>query len=174
MILIVNLGIPGSGKSSMSEYLKSQLSLLNISCEICSADNYHIINGKYQWEAKNAFIAHLKNISFCKNRLLDTDVCIFDNTNTNKNDFKEIVLYAKKYNSKILGVKFNHSNLRSHLNQQKHGVPIDKLENFANKIKNVDTTMFDYVYNIDCSNSFEENKSKYNIIVNDIKDLMEK
>jgi len=173
MILIVNIGIPGSGKSSMSEYIKKQLSLSNISCSICNADFYHIIDGKYQWQEKNAFIAHLKNNNRCKKELLKKDVCIYDNTNTNKDDFRSIVFYARKYNAKVLAVLFLPKEVESHFNQGTHNVSIEKLKGYRDAIDTIDTTVFDNVYKIDCNDSFEKNSKIYDTIIEDIKNLKE-
>ena len=49
-ILIIVRGIPGSGKSSFSELLGTKA--------ICTADDYHVRNGIYEWKPERIGTAH--------------------------------------------------------------------------------------------------------------------
>lgn len=49
-ILIIVRGIPGSGKSSFAELLGTKA--------ICTADDYHVRNGVYDWKGEKIGAAH--------------------------------------------------------------------------------------------------------------------
>jgi broad-specificity NMP kinase len=49
-ILIIIRGIPGSGKTSFSNLLKTKA--------ICTADDYHMRNGIYDWKPERVSAAH--------------------------------------------------------------------------------------------------------------------
>ncbi len=56
MLCIILQGLPGSGKSTfIEEYTKTGLIQ---QVEVCSADDYHMIEGKYWWKRENAGAAH--------------------------------------------------------------------------------------------------------------------
>lgn len=57
-LLYIIRGLPGSGKSTLANKLTDY---------VAEADNYHYINGVYQWKAENARAAHSK----CQNQVED-------------------------------------------------------------------------------------------------------
>lgn len=164
-ILLINMGIPGSGKSSMSNYIKSKLTSHGLVCRICSADNYQTINGIYQWKANRVGFAHHQAKEECFNAILANEIAIYDNTNTKNKDFSEVLAFAKEHNVYVIGIRFIPSDFKKHFLRQKHSVPIEKLKQFAENLKNINISQFDKFYQINSSLPFEDNLLTYDKII---------
>lgn len=99
--LIIMRGVPSSGKS----YLANQLA--GDTGEVFSADDYHIVNGKYQWKPENVAKAHAWNHERVKEAIKKSiNPVIIDNTHIKKWELiklKPIVELAKEngYEAKI-------------------------------------------------------------------------
>ena len=104
--------VPGAGKSTLAEYLAGGDS--NV---ICCADDFFMVNGKYQFNPKQLSIAH----RVCKNKfkkLVDADapVIVQSNTNTALREFKEYKEYAEAagYIVFVLVVENRHGGVNTH------------------------------------------------------------
>ena len=79
--VIIMHGIPGSGKSTKAKELVKCLGMDEITA-ICSADDYHMVNGEYVFKPKNIRKAH----DTCKSKFVKAlkdgvPLVIVDNTN---------------------------------------------------------------------------------------------
>lgn len=97
MKIVLMRGLPGSGKST---WVKNLTQAGTLSFLICSADDYHLIDGRYCYDPKNAGKAH----GACLRRYANTitspvhpDLLIVDNTNTTLMELAPYVRLAEAY-----------------------------------------------------------------------------
>jgi predicted kinase len=145
-IVIVMRGIPGSGKSKLSEIFASMGAL------ICSTDSYHIdkITGEYKFDRENLGHYHQCNYEqFCKYIDEDKGMIIVDNTNFKPSLYRDYVEYAKENNYKVITFTFKpHADIEFHMKRNIHNVPIDTLKHMHKvMLDNLDTIEgIDYNY----------------------------
>lgn len=168
-ILVINMGIPGSGKTTMSNYIKNKLNDLNIPCKICSADNYQMVDGEYQWNINKVGYAHQMAIEDCYKAMNSNEVAIYDNTNTKKSDFSKLLKIVKEnYDIYIIGIVFIPSSIENHYTRQIHSVPIETILKMYDNLNNLEPDQFDKLYKIYCDNTIEDNKLVYDKIIDKI------
>ena len=119
--LIIIRGLPGSGKSSFASLIGKA---------ICTADDYHIRNGIYNWKVENAWTAH----SWCQKkcqRFMKAGInrIIIANTNTIKSEFEPYIKMAKEYGYKIYSIITENR----HDGISIHKVPETTLERMKNR-----------------------------------------
>ena len=95
--LVILRGIPGSGKSSFAELLGTKA--------ICTADDYHVRDGVYDWKPKNIKIAHEWCQRKCR-RFMENDVnkIVIANTNTTVKELQPYMDMANRFGYKIYSV----------------------------------------------------------------------
>jgi tRNA uridine 5-carbamoylmethylation protein Kti12 len=87
---ILMQGCPGSGKSFLAKKLAGETGV------ICSADNYFMVNGHYQFNINKIGEAHKR----CQENALDAlrneiDIVIVDNTNTTIKELRSYIEHIK-------------------------------------------------------------------------------
>lgn len=126
-IMFIMRGLPGSGKSTLVTQLKSMYKR----AVVCSADDYFMRDGKYQFDLKKRPDAH----KFCQSNAEDAcrrncHVIIIDNTNVRYWEMSVYLKLAKTYGYIIVTVqpktpwRFDPVELAS---RNTHGVPEDIL-----------------------------------------------
>lgn len=126
-------GAPGSGKSTLAAKFAEKFNAV-----ICSADNFHINNGKYNWKPENSWKGH----KYCqelaeKNVGLGVNVVI-DNTNTTIKEMGFYVNLARTYDAKIYIVRPATEwalNVNELYIRNTHGVPLNTIESMVDRIK---------------------------------------
>lgn len=84
-------GLPGSGKTTFAKSLKT-------SPLIVSADDWHMVNGVYQYDPKQAGEAHVQCFkAFLKGVLYGTQNIVVDNTNTTLVELAPYVRVCEAY-----------------------------------------------------------------------------
>src|SRR5687768_3587586 len=107
--LIIIRGIPGSGKSTMAQKL---LNSNEVDVHI-EADMYHVVDGVYEWNAKNVHDAHI----WCQNHtymeLANNKRVVVSNTFTTIKELKPYFEIAEKFNivPKVIHCKGNFGNI---------------------------------------------------------------
>lgn len=122
MILIIVRGVPGSGKSSFAELLGTKA--------ICTADDYHVRDGEYNWTPERIGAAHdwcqRKCRRFMKKRISPVVVA---NTSTTERELKPYYDLARQFGYKVYSVIVENR----HDGQNIHGVPEKTLEKMVNR-----------------------------------------
>lgn len=99
---------------------------------ICCADDYHMKNGVYEWNANNGGKAH----AWCQRKCelfmkVNADKIIIANTNTKESEMKPYIDFAKKYGYKVSTLIVENR----HGSKNIHDVPDSTIEKMANRIK---------------------------------------
>jgi predicted kinase len=97
-LVIVLAGIPGSGKSTLCKRLVNDYVSKGFSVEVCSADDFFMKSGTYQFDFKLLGSAHKMCQGLFKGALeRNTDIVIVDNTNVRSQDRKFYCKLAESY-----------------------------------------------------------------------------
>lgn len=127
-IAIILRGVSGCGKSTVAEYfawLNSGDIGDEFPSEICTADDYFMSDGRYKFDPKDLFAAHLHCFNKFKKAINDNfPLVIQANTNTKEKDFQHYIDYAEQhgYTVFVLVVENRHGG------RDKHKVPEESLQ----------------------------------------------
>lgn len=116
-------GLPGSGKSTWAQ--EQQHHVGRAFSVICSADDYHMKNGIYQFDPKNISTAHnecMKKFLHSLNNVGHTELLIVDNTNTTTWEIAPYYRLAEVYGHKPIILEFLCDPIQA-FKQTIHGVP---------------------------------------------------
>ena len=120
-VLIIVRGIPGCGKSTFAKLLGGK---------VFTADDYHMVDGKYMWTQEKAGAAHVWCQSECERYMKwELSPAIVANTSTTVKELKPYYDLAEKYGYKIFSVIVE--NRHSGVNE--HDVPEETLEKMRNR-----------------------------------------
>lgn len=140
-LLILMCGAPGSGKSTLAKKLAEQHNAI-----ICSADDYHMVNGEYKWKPENVSAAHAAcRLKACAEMSEGRNV-IVDNTNTSHKEVKPYIDFAKMSGHKVIYVEPDTEwryNVDELVIRNTHNVPratisamVDRILNFKKEFDN--------------------------------------
>jgi len=154
--VIINRGIPGSGKSTIARQIKDSLSVYNYNVAIHSTDDYFIKNGKYTFTVKKAGVNHKKNQNaFLADLRAGVDIVICDNTNISPDQTSFYTQAAREYGYFVTYLSFHPRDLESHVSSQfsiqnpylSHRVPREIMSSMMEDYK---------MYNCLLENSYDE------------------
>jgi predicted kinase len=115
--LIIIRGIAGSGKSTFADLIYE--------CHICTADDYHMNNGKYEWKPENVALAHAKCQEKCSTLMkIGAQNIAIANTSTTVKEIQPYYDLAKEYGYKVFSVIVE--NRHNGINE--HNVPEETLQ----------------------------------------------
>ncbi|KAG4100847.1 P-loop containing nucleoside triphosphate hydrolase protein [Neocallimastix lanati (nom. inval.)] len=98
-ILYILRGLPGSGKSSLAKTIMNSHGKRGV---VLSADDYFLVNGKYEYDPSKIGEAHLFNQESCREKCeKGVSPVIIDNTNVKCWEAKVYVEIALHYGYKI-------------------------------------------------------------------------
>jgi predicted kinase len=147
--LYILIGIPGAGKSYYAQkYLRDKDTI------IVSADEIReMVYGSYKFsESTNKDIMKIAKQKIEEGLLCNINV-VFDATNTNKNNRKQIVRIGKKYNVQIIAIVFKTSVSecikRNELRSLERRVPKNKIlmmASFDSNINKLEEGFDDIIY----------------------------
>lgn len=138
MKVYIMRGLPGSGKSTwIKRYLEQRREgVAQAIC--CSADHYHMVDGKYCYDPKNAGLAHNKCLNDYLQQIgVNTKDIVIDNTNTTLVELAPYVRIAE-----ALGVEYEiiylHCYPGTAIRRNTHNVPANTIlamyRNLVNEI----------------------------------------
>lgn len=97
--LILLRGLPGSGKSTLAELFLSN------PADVCSADNFFMKGGKYEFDANLLGKAHEYCQTACRLKMAKgDDVVVVANTSTTERELKPYYDLAKTFNYRVASV----------------------------------------------------------------------
>lgn len=116
-VLIIVRGLPGSGKSTFAELLGN--------VQICTADDYFMTSGAYQFKQEDLGAAHLKCQQKCENLMkANTPRIAVANTATTSREIAPYTGLAEKYGYKVFSVVVENRHGGSNV----HNVPPETIE----------------------------------------------
>lgn len=119
--LIIIRGIPGAGKSLFANLLPGHT---------CTADDYHMLDGKYVWKQENAHIAHIECQKKCERLMkMGSEIIKIANTSTTIAEMKPYYELAEKYRYTVFSVIVENR----HGGVNEHDVPEETLEKMRNR-----------------------------------------
>ena len=104
-IVFVMRGLPGCGKSWLTDNIAKWCWSENITCKVCSADHWFSRDGHYRWEKQGLTDAHAHSRgTFLYWMQQNTRVIVIDNTNLHTEDYMYYVSCAAErgYEAKLV------------------------------------------------------------------------
>lgn len=135
-------GVPGSGKSTSAKNIAKLSGQYGLKVEICSADDYHMVNDKYDWKPENVGKAHKS----CQDKFLkalkdDVNFVIVDNTNVREKDVQIYLDMAHEHGYLCTIIRPDTpwaEDVIECYKKNTHSVPLHTIEAMLNSIKNFD------------------------------------
>jgi predicted kinase len=128
--LIIVRGLPGSGKSTLAHLIAGEINRGDPGmAQVFEADQFFMIDGKYQFEASELPQAHGDCLARTAKHLERGGVAIVSNTFTTRRELKPYFNLAKEFG--IVPVVYLAQNQFNNV----HGVPAEKLEQMRNRFQ---------------------------------------
>jgi len=140
--VIINRAVPGSGKTTITNCIVTELRDNDIDVAVHSTDEYFMVGNKYVFDIEKLNTYHQKNFLEFKNSIeKKIDVVICDNTNIAPWQTEMYTQLAREYQYQILIITLNPRELEKHIESQKvteekpdaHGVEEDILKNMIHE-----------------------------------------
>lgn len=146
----INRGIPGSGKSTLTERLRALCSEKNLEMAVHSTDSLLMVNGVYTFVAEKMGYFHKCNYQNFLCSLDDgANLVVVDNTNILQKDFMHYVNAAKARGYKVAEVFFHPDSLEKHVARNVHRVPAEAIERMYKRLMDrKDNPFGDFLYEI--------------------------
>jgi len=138
--LYIIRGLPGSGKShAVKEIVDQARNYYQQGVVVCSADDFFMVNGEYQFNPMKIAQAHMHCQVKALNAMAEgTELVIIDNTNTQKWEFKlyeemaDIFDYQVGY--KMIGT-LDSASVQLYAERNIHGVPLEAIQRMAERFE---------------------------------------
>ena len=141
--VIINRGIPASGKSSFAKEIVSTFEKNKLDAISCSTDDYFMVDGKYCFDAEKLGEYHHRNQEKFELSLKENfHLVICDNTNLEPWEAKYYYQLAKKYDYSVILINFEPRDIEEHFRTQsededyQHNIPLDKLIEMKSSYEN--------------------------------------
>ena len=169
-LVIINRGVPGSGKSSFISKMKELA--IGKSIEVHSTDDLCMVDGKYCFDFKLAGERHRKNLkNFTESLKEGIEIVFCDNTNIKARDYNKYVSAAKQYDYNYVAIVFYPDSIEKHLERNTHGLPEETLINMKdNLLKHFETGDFEQEFVIQPHQGGKHSVRKHHIITRLLED----
>jgi len=141
--VIINRGIPASGKSTIAQEIVTTFHSKGLSAIIHSTDDYFMVDDKYCFDETKLRENHLKNQATFKESLQkDIELVICDNTNIEPWEALPYYKMAKEYDYRVILIDFASRDIQKHLALQgqdpnyQHNIPKDIILDMDNRYQN--------------------------------------
>lgn len=134
-LVIIPIGLPGSGKSTFTELVKSSV---GYKVDVHSTDNFFLDkSGNYNFDPSKLGRFHKQNLeNFKKSLLKRTPVIIVDNTNLRARDRNKYAKEAEKAGYEVQMVvigEFTDEAAKIYAKRNRHGVTLEKIKDMAGR-----------------------------------------
>lgn len=145
-IVIINRGVPGSGKSTFIKTLRIIAESKGLAMSVHSTDDKFMVDGEYKWDMLLTKQYHRENLEEFTQSLVDgINIVICDNTNIRQRDYGKYVLAAQSAGYHITGVCFYPDEITKHVARNTHNVPENTITSMHRRLlSHVTTDRFDH------------------------------
>lgn len=136
-VAIILRGVSGCGKSKLAQYLcwlnsGDFLDNYDYGTVVCTADDYHIVNGEYLWKPEKAGYAHNSCFEKFKKAVEEkVSLVILANTSTQEYEFQKYIDYAEQNNYTVFSLIVENR----HEGKDSHNVPEETLQRQEDNLK---------------------------------------
>lgn len=100
------------------------------SAPVCTADDYHMVDGEYKWNPKKVGFAHKLCQEKCEKAMIANEPrIIVANTSTTEKEMQPYIDMAEKYDYMVISLIVENR----HGGKNSHGVPEETLEKMENR-----------------------------------------
>lgn len=133
--VVINIGVPGSGKSTWTRLFVSGCAARGETIVVCSADQSHTDElGNYKFDASKTGMAHSACLNTFINMMGKVHFLVVDNANLSEWERRNYVAIAKKFKCEITFNYFRCETVeqikKCHL-RNIHGVPLSVIAEMA-------------------------------------------
>jgi predicted kinase len=122
--LVIVRGLPGSGKSTFAKLLQNNPEF------VCTADDFLMVDGKYEWSPEKAGGAHLKCQAKCRDLMrLKFPLVVVANTSTTERELRPYYDLAKEFGYTVFSVIVENR----HEGENEHDVPEETLKKMLDR-----------------------------------------
>lgn len=133
-VMVIMRGIPGSGKSTISQIIGKGLGLDLEKCVICSTDDFFKNKkGQYKFNPKKIKENHLLNQLKAMKACIDKKNVIIDNTNVDNDHLKPYLDIAAEYGYRVYNLAVIVDQMEA-FKRQTHNVPEEAHKRMHNKL----------------------------------------
>lgn len=141
-IIVINRGIPGSGKSSLLKVLKDMCETAGVSFAVHSTDEKFMVDGEYMFDQTKLGHYHKLNKQDFEDSVKGgVEVVVCDNTNLRQREYNAYVKIAREAGASVVAVVFHPDDYDKHVERNTHGVPEEAILRmmgaYANNIETV-------------------------------------
>jgi len=129
-------GLPGSGKSTYAEFVKSSRAALGTRVTIVSADNYMVdSDGNYHFDPHRLVECHSRCQADFVSSLLEGTPVVVDNTNTRRDEFLFYQLMARQMVLEVHVIDLYDAGLSNEVlaKRNTHEVPVGKISDMRGR-----------------------------------------
>lgn len=136
--LVLTRGCPSSGKSTLTRqfYENHYAQRKNNSCVVCSADDWHMVDGIYKWHPDKVKFAHTQCQELARTAAANcTELILIDNTSLTERECRPYLDIANDHGYIVWLIEAPNNDLPAEelFKRNVHGVPLATIERMITK-----------------------------------------